>query len=98
MKRNDPQPHELALMREGAEIGTAMPYIERELGKLAEQVDMRAFQALRNGTLPPDMAFSLWAEKMALHDLKARMRKRSAIGTLVGEQFELEIVKSRPTS
>lgn len=79
-KATQPTPMEIAAAQTAARLQGVMPYLQDEIGKMEAQVKMRAFNAIRDGKLTPDLAISLWMEAHAVQMLHVRLRTKSIIG------------------
>ena len=79
MKKED-----LASIRDGAIIQQLLPYLESELKSLTLAVDNKAATAFENGTMTPDMAHNLWAERIAYRKTLRRFNALIKVGQALG--------------
>lgn len=76
----NPDPTELALAGDAAVLVNFMPYLRAEVDKMQRDVESRAYAGLRDHSLTPEQALSLWREKLAAADLLRRFDTRIKMG------------------
>lgn len=80
-------PDLLGQVREGARLAGFMPYLEAELDKMHQLLDSRAYQAVSDGSLTPEVALNLWLEKYAYLKLQRRFKQVIAGSVSVGQDI-----------
>ncbi len=68
---------DLALARDGAYIAGALPYIDDDIQLQLKRIDR---EAQRADPLTPELAFSLWAQRLAYVSILRKLKQRVEIG------------------
>lgn len=76
---------------DGAAIGALLPYIKLEIGGMIQTVMTRAVMGVRQGTLTPEAALSMWQEVHSAQRLLSRMEQRATVGIATGEKIAPEM-------
>lgn len=76
---------------DGAAIGALLPYIRSEVGSMIQTVMTRAVMGVRQGTLTPEAALSMWQEVHSAQRLLSRMEQRATVGIAAGEKIAPEL-------
>lgn len=65
--------------RDAAHLAGFLPELEAEIGKIVQAIEMQAFRGIRDGTLTPEKALTLWQEKEVAVKLLTRFQKKQQI-------------------
>lgn len=84
----NPDPEELGQALDGAYLTNAMPYIEEQLAKMIRAVDQRAYRAIAQNELTPEMALNLWLERNAYNSLAVRLGQKVRLAQNLSEKVE----------
>lgn len=88
---------QLALAARGSEASLALPLIESEVAKMRQTVFAKAFAAIREGTLSPEMAQNLWLEIYAYHRLLKNFETAVSMGHSAAAASPAAVAQTKDT-
>ncbi len=68
---------DLAIARDGAYIAGALPYIDDDIQIQLNRIDR---EAQRADPLTPELAFSLWSQRLAYISILRKLKQRVEVG------------------
>lgn len=87
-----PTPAEILDLRQAAKLSSLVPVLSDDIAAMRHTIDMRAFEAIRKGTLTADQALSLWHEAHAAHRLLKRFEDHARTAASVTETQPMETI------
>lgn len=75
---SEPTMEEVAAMRVAADLAPVLPVIEDQIKRMADTTISDAMKAIREGSLTPERAVSLWMEMHSYQRLSKRLIEKAA--------------------